>query len=82
MIGGDEELSMYVFNTDIDLSNSGVFPGAWELVDYPPIPIALLDRLKEIGIPLPARYEIAMGARDGNVFIIQRRYNENNNDRK
>jgi hypothetical protein len=81
MIGGNEELNMHVFNTDVAL-HEGIFPGVWELVDYPPIPIALLDRLKEIGIPLPARYEIAMSARDGNVFIIQRRPTDENNDRK
>ncbi len=80
MIGGDEELNMYVFNTDIAL-HEGDWPGAWERVD-PPVPVALLRRLKEIGIPLPARYEIAMGAREGNVFVIQRRMYDKNNDRK
>ena len=81
MIGGDGSLSMYVWHTSDTLSNH-IFPEAWEVVDHPPVPLALLERFQDIGLPSSACYEIAMSAREGNVFLITKRTDINDNDNK
>jgi len=69
-----------VWHSNVNLPQ--VIEGDWEIEDGDPISMALLHRLKGLGVPAVTSYQLAMHVQEGMAILIQERNNNSDNCRK